>query len=92
MSATSRSRDQAEPADNSSARLAGAVRLIVISVRQVSRLPIRTDQINNSLLHGARTYARAAVLLGTDLLKPLQADRHGLKHRIVPVDPLSALA
>src|ERR1039457_4125975 len=54
---------------------------------------IRTDQISHSLLYGAtRTYAPAAVLLGTDLLEPLQGGRHGLEHRIGPVDPLPALA
>jgi fatty-acyl-CoA synthase len=31
------------------------------------------------------------VLLGTDLLEPLQAGRHGLKHRIGPVDPRPAI-
>lgn len=52
----------------------------------------RTDQISYSLLHGARIYAPAAVLLDTDFLELLQAGPHGLKHRIGPVDPLPALA
>src|ERR1700722_17368453 len=33
-----------------------------------------------------------AVLLGTDLLEPLQAGRHRLKHRIGSVDPRPAIA
>jgi hypothetical protein len=37
------------------------------------------------------TCSGAAVLLGTDLLELLQAGRHGLKHRIGPVDPCPAI-
>ena len=51
-----------------------------------------TDEISDSLLYGARTDAPAAVLPSTNLLEPLQAGRHGLKHRIGSVDPPPALA
>src|SRR5258708_5393401 len=34
---------------------------------------------------------RGVCLLGTDLLEPLQGGRHGLNHRIVPVDPCPAI-
>ena len=43
-------------------------------------------------LKTAPTIALAPVLLGADLLEPLQAGRHGLGHRVGPVDPGPAVA
>jgi hypothetical protein len=50
-----------------------------------------SDVPTRTLLMPAPRYVSPAALLGTDLLEPVQAGRHGHENRAVPVDPRPAI-